>query len=142
MSHNSTAAAVRAAKERHPKHYCPEPGCLWRTGDGSRCPHHALSRVAPNPQSTARRPGAQPATAGPAIIAFLGRTEAASPLGACACGLVIVGDAIIRQVGTVTHGALVCYRDEPDLEHEARTEEHEALLDYEDSRGVTRGIEP
>lgn len=40
MSHASTAARMRAAKEQHPERYCAEPSCLWRTED-TYCPRHA-----------------------------------------------------------------------------------------------------
>jgi len=33
-------AKVAADKLVHPDRYCPAPRCLWRTGDGSRCPRH------------------------------------------------------------------------------------------------------
>jgi hypothetical protein len=41
----STAAKVRAAKERHPEFFCPDPRCLWRkfsafTGKVTPCPKH------------------------------------------------------------------------------------------------------
>lgn len=39
-SHAQVAKRVREHKERRPELYCPAPRCLWRTGDGSRCPRH------------------------------------------------------------------------------------------------------
>jgi len=36
MSHNSTAKAVRLAKEKHPERYCINRGCLYR----APCPKH------------------------------------------------------------------------------------------------------
>ena len=39
-THGSVARSVREAKEKYPERYCPTPGCLWRTGDGSYCPRH------------------------------------------------------------------------------------------------------
>jgi hypothetical protein len=36
----SPAADVAKDKLAHPERYCPEPRCLWRTGDGSPCPRH------------------------------------------------------------------------------------------------------
>lgn len=41
MSHASTAARVRAAKEKDPSRYCAHPTCLWRTDD-TYCPRHAV----------------------------------------------------------------------------------------------------
>lgn len=40
-----TAAKIAADKELHPEKYCPQPRCLWRTGDGSRCPRHKREEV-------------------------------------------------------------------------------------------------
>lgn len=40
-SHNSTAKAVRLAKELHPERYCIVPQCLHRTP----CPKHTLERT-------------------------------------------------------------------------------------------------
>ncbi len=41
------AAEVRAAKEKHPEHYCPVPSCLWRIktsrGD-SPCQKHPVPK--------------------------------------------------------------------------------------------------
>jgi len=34
------AAQVAAEKQEHPERFCPVKKCLWRTGDGSRCPRH------------------------------------------------------------------------------------------------------
>lgn len=34
------AARVAQDKALHPERFCPVPRCLWRTGDGSRCPRH------------------------------------------------------------------------------------------------------
>lgn len=31
---------VALDKEAHPERYCPARKCLWRTGDGGRCPRH------------------------------------------------------------------------------------------------------
>jgi len=62
----STASKVAAYKERYPEVFCPEPRCLWRTGDGSPCPRHPNARrVAHTPVSAALpiRPG----TGGPAV---------------------------------------------------------------------------
>ena len=39
-THGAVAKVVRLHKERRPDLYCPEPDCLWRTGDGSLCPRH------------------------------------------------------------------------------------------------------
>ncbi len=41
--HGSVAKAARERKEKHPDLYCPATRCLWRTGDGSRCPRHGGS---------------------------------------------------------------------------------------------------
>lgn len=30
-THGSVAASVRRSKEKHPAHFCPVAGCLWRT---------------------------------------------------------------------------------------------------------------
>ncbi len=40
MTRNQVAASVRKSKEAHPEKFCPVPNCLWRTGDGSKCPKH------------------------------------------------------------------------------------------------------
>lgn len=40
-SYGQVAARVAADKEKHPEKYCPARRCLWRTGDGSKCPRHA-----------------------------------------------------------------------------------------------------
>ena len=40
MSYSSVAAKVAQQKREHPERYCPEPRCLWRTGDGRHCPRH------------------------------------------------------------------------------------------------------
>ncbi len=40
MTRGSVAASVRKSKEAHPDKFCPVPTCLWRTGDGSKCPKH------------------------------------------------------------------------------------------------------
>ena len=44
-SYRQVAAKVAAHKREHPERYCPAPGCLWMTGDGSRCPRHPAPRV-------------------------------------------------------------------------------------------------
>ncbi len=46
----STASKVAADKAKHPGHFCPAPGCLWKTaklnpitgerGPGGFCPRH------------------------------------------------------------------------------------------------------
>lgn len=43
MSRAQVSAA--RAKELQPEAFCPHPRCLWRTGDGSRCPRHPAPRV-------------------------------------------------------------------------------------------------
>jgi len=40
MNRNQVAASVAKSKERNPEKFCPVNRCLWRTGDGSRCPRH------------------------------------------------------------------------------------------------------
>lgn len=39
----STQAKVARHKLAHPEKFCPEPRCLWHTGDGRYCPRHARS---------------------------------------------------------------------------------------------------
>jgi hypothetical protein len=39
-SYRSVAASVAKSKEAHPEQFCPSQRCLWRTGNGSRCPRH------------------------------------------------------------------------------------------------------
>jgi DNA-directed RNA polymerase specialized sigma24 family protein len=39
------AAQVARDKELHPERFCPAHRCLWRTGDGSRCPRHQTREV-------------------------------------------------------------------------------------------------
>ena len=40
---SNTAQKARKNKEAHPEFYCPDKKCLWRTGDGSRCPRHRIT---------------------------------------------------------------------------------------------------
>lgn len=40
-------AKVAQDKEREPEKFCPVRRCLWRTGDGSRCPRHAVTPAPP-----------------------------------------------------------------------------------------------
>lgn len=42
MSHASTAAAVRKAKESRPSDFCSNPRCLWRTSTGKPCRNHPV----------------------------------------------------------------------------------------------------
>lgn len=34
------APSVAARKNANPHLYCPDPKCLWMTGDGRHCPRH------------------------------------------------------------------------------------------------------
>lgn len=34
------AARVAIEKQEHPERFCPVHRCLWKTGDGTRCPRH------------------------------------------------------------------------------------------------------
>jgi len=47
MTRGGVAASVRKSKEAHPERFCPVKDCLWRTGDGSRCPKHGGARDLP-----------------------------------------------------------------------------------------------
>lgn len=40
------AARVAQDKREHPEKFCPIDRCLWRTGDGSRCPRHPAPVIA------------------------------------------------------------------------------------------------
>ena len=42
MSPSRAQLQAQVAKDKleHPERYCPEPRCLWRTGDGDYCPRH------------------------------------------------------------------------------------------------------
>lgn len=37
----NAAQAARERKEKKPQLYCPNPRCLWMTGDGRPCPNHS-----------------------------------------------------------------------------------------------------
>lgn len=83
------------------------------------------------------------------IIAFIGRHEPAAPNGACSCGLIIVGDRIVRRVGSVVHGALCCYReDEPPPRQRLRGAEmidlvrHDEALRKSDIQAVAYPTDP
>lgn len=52
-THGSATKSARVTKEKHPEFYCPVTRCLWRTGDGSRCPKHGGE---PKPSGEARLP--------------------------------------------------------------------------------------
>lgn len=41
------AAKVAAEKIEHPEKFCPVKKCLYKTGDGSRCPRHREIPIAP-----------------------------------------------------------------------------------------------
>lgn len=41
------AATVAKRKKKNPEKFCPARRCLWRTGDGSRCPRHAIAPASP-----------------------------------------------------------------------------------------------
>jgi hypothetical protein len=47
----STASKVAERKAKKPELYCPQPGCLWRTG-GERCPRHKVREAKLDTQRT------------------------------------------------------------------------------------------
>jgi hypothetical protein len=55
-THGSAAKAARERKAAHPELYCPVARCLWRTGDGSRCPKHPAPLAVELAEMEARDP--------------------------------------------------------------------------------------
>ena len=39
-SRSAIAAQVAQNKAEHPDKFCPVKRCLWRTGNGEKCPRH------------------------------------------------------------------------------------------------------